>query len=150
MSFFKSCFRYELLRKVFATPFNQSSSPLPHINTMNHSLPMKIEVTWSQKYWLYVLHCKSRTKYNIWHILGTQDIFVSWNTDIFLKVSYSCVYKYTHTHTHTYTFVKYGSLMSSHRSVLYTPPPIFISMSRLMMPHIHHKNMKMILTHIMS
>ena len=28
----------------------------------------------------------------------------------------------THTHTHTHAFVKYGSLMSSHRSVMYTPP----------------------------
>lgn len=49
-----------------------------------------------------------------------------------------------------YAFVKYGSLMSSHRSEMYTPIPNFISMSRLMMPHIYHKNMKMIVTHIMS
>ena len=40
--------------------------------------------------------------------------------------------------------------MSSHRSEMYTPIPNFISMSRLMMPHICQENMKMIVTHIMS
>ena len=33
---------------------------------------------------------------------------------------------------------------------MYTPIPNFISMSRLMMPHICQENMKMIVTHIMS
>ena len=77
--------------KVYPHPLTKAALLCPTPVPWTSTLPVKIEITLSQKYWLYVLHCKSRTKYNIWHILGTQDIFVSWNTDIFLKVSYSCV-----------------------------------------------------------
>ena len=72
-------------------------TPIP----WNILLPMKIEITWWKNYWLYVLQCKSRTKNNIWLIFGTQEIFVSWNTGIFLKMSYSYVY----IHTHTYIYI---------------------------------------------
>lgn len=87
--------------KVSPHPLTKAALLCPMPVPWTSTLPMKIEITWSQKYWLYVLHCKSRTKYNIWHILSTQDISVSWNTGIFLKVPYSYVYKYTHTHIHT-------------------------------------------------
>ena len=85
--------------KVSPHPLTKAALLCPMPVPWTSTLPMKIEITWSQKHWLYVLHCKSRTKYNIWHILSTQDISVSWNTGIFLKVPYSYVYKYTHTHT---------------------------------------------------
>ena len=77
--------------KVSPHPLTKAALLCPMPIPWTSTLPMKIEITWSQKYWLYVLHCKSRTKSNIWHILGPQAIFVSWNSDIFLKVSFSCV-----------------------------------------------------------
>lgn len=57
---------------------------------------------------------------------------------------------YIYAHTYIYVLVKYMRLMSSHASGICSPTPNCISMSRLIMPHIHQENMKIIIIHITS
>ena len=56
-----------------------------------------------------------------------------------------CIYIYIYI-----CFCEIWEFESSHRSEMYMPIPNFISISRLMLPHIYQENMKMIVTHIMS